>query len=86
MNLTSRNQFGYMRGMEAVHPLAAYRKSKGLNATELAGILGVKRNTVWRWENRKRRIDPGFWGKINRETGIPIETLASQVKLPEAAE
>ena len=69
------------------HPLQSYREAKGLTATELATRLGVQRNTIWRWENRKRRIDPNLWQKIHEETGIPIATLAT-AKIPsvEAAE
>ncbi len=63
--------------MEATHPLRIYRDSKGINATELADRLGVQRNTVWRWENGRRRINPNLWARINRETGISIEELAT---------
>lgn len=62
--------------MQEIHPLREYREAKGITATKLAEELGVKRNTIWRWENWKRRIDPSLWDKIHATTGVPKEHLA----------
>lgn len=81
--LTTRNRVGYRVVMQANHPLQVYREAKGLTAVDLAAHLGVTRNTIWRWENRRRAIDSKLWMKIHEVTGIPVETLATaQIELP----
>ena len=62
--------------MDEIHPIRAYRESQGLSATDLAIKLDVKRNTVWRWENRRQSIERRLWHRVHEVTGIPIEQLA----------
>lgn len=81
------NKFGYRSGMEmanqptspslapdAVHPLAAYRKQKGLTQKALAAALDVARETVARWETG-RKIDDDLVPKVSERTGIPRGVL-----------
>lgn len=71
--------------MQGIHPLREYREARGITATKLAVDLGVKRNTIWRWENWERHIDPALWDRIHALTGIPKDRLALARKV-EAAE
>ena len=36
------------------HPIARYRRARGYTQAELAGHVGVHRNTVAGWENGRR--------------------------------
>lgn len=38
--------------------LAEWREHLRLRLDDVAGRLGVARNTVWRWENEQKRLDP----------------------------
>jgi transcriptional regulator with XRE-family HTH domain len=61
--------------MESKHPLREYRDREGITAHELAQRIGVRPNTVWRWENGRQRIAPGVVMRVHRETRIPLEEL-----------
>lgn len=64
--------------MDAKHPLTAYRSTKGLTLAKLAFEIGVKPNTVWRWE-KGRMPRQREWPKIEKVTGItPAELAAFQ--------
>ena len=56
--------------MEALHPLAAYRKTAGISRAELARRLKVSRAAVCRWENGTRHPDKSLWAAILEETGL----------------
>lgn len=60
--------------MKMSHPLAVYRKAKGLTQRELADVLNVARETVARWEGG-RRIDTEFLTSIAKKTGIATAEL-----------
>lgn len=55
---------------DAVHPLVAYRKQRGLTQKALAAHLEVARETVARWETG-RRIDDDLLPRVSERTGIP---------------
>ena len=60
-----------MRGMEEdVHPLRAFRKRENLSQEQLAGLLGVDRATVNRWERGHRKPDLDMLPLIQERTGI----------------
>ena len=64
------------------HPLARYRKDRGITQEALAGELGVWPLTVWRWENNKRTPRPKEAKRISEHTGIP----ATEILMAEAAQ
>ncbi len=67
------------------HPLQAYRAKEKLTLDQLAQEIGVKRNTVWRWENG-RMPRPRDWKRITKVTGVQPQDLLPFVKQTEAAE
>lgn len=63
------------------NPIRAYREREELSLDELASRIGVKRNTVWRWENG-RMPERRLWPAIEKATGI---TPSDLVRIAEAA-
>jgi transcriptional regulator with XRE-family HTH domain len=61
--------------MASLSPIAAFRASRNLTQAELAARLGVKRETVARWESGARRIDHGRLARVAKATGIPEGVL-----------
>ena len=63
--------------MESIHPLKIFRETQEppLSQQELAELLGVKRETVNRWESGKRRIDEDRLPAVSEKTGIPKTRL-----------
>lgn len=63
--------------MEGIHPLKAFRKSQTppLSQGQLAGLLGVARETVARWESGVRKIDEQKLPRISEMTNIPVREL-----------
>lgn len=61
--------------MSKKHPITAYRESENLSIGDLAAKLKVSRETVWRWENGKRRPDDKLLPVVSRLTKIPIAVL-----------
>ena len=59
--------------MDGVHPLAAYRARQvpPLSQRDLARLLNVSRETIWRWETGARMPDPHKIPLITAKTGIP---------------
>lgn len=77
--------------MDAVHPLTAYRarQSPPLSQRDLAQLLGVSRETVWRWETGERMPDPDFLPQITEKTGVSAQELRpdlAEIMKSEAAE
>ena len=62
--------------MDAIHPLRRYRDREGITAQELARRVGVRPNTVWRWENCRQGIATSKVVRVHKETGIPLDELA----------
>ena len=61
--------------MTPVHPILAWRQSRGLNLVQVADMIGVWSNTVSRWE-RGRMPERDMWQKIEAATGItPVELV-----------
>lgn len=70
------------------NPIRTYRAKHGCTLDELATRIGVRRNTVWRWE-QGRVPDPEMWPAIIEATSITRSQLlryATARKFPEAAE
>jgi transcriptional regulator with XRE-family HTH domain len=57
------------------HPLALYRRQRGITQEALASELGVWPLTVWRWENRERTPRPKDAKRIAEKTGISVGDL-----------
>lgn len=62
-----------------MHPLASYRRAKGLTQTDLAQKLGVSLPTVQRWEAgsipRARQVP-----KLADALGVPAEELDRAIR------
>ena len=60
-----------------VHPLKRFREKQDppLSQERLAGLLGVSRVTVTRWEGGARQIDQDLLAIVVRKTGIPAADL-----------
>lgn len=63
--------------MERVHPLEAFRAKfdPPLSQQQLADLIGVKRETVNRWESGKRSIEEEKLPVVCEKTGIPWREL-----------
>ena len=75
--------------MAGTHPLRKFRLSQNPALTQeaLAKELGVRGQTVWRWENGDRQIGRDQLAKITKKTGIPARQLRPDLaKFFEAAE
>ncbi len=78
--------------MEQTHPLRLYRERQAppLTQDKLAGLLGVSKGTLSRWETGKRKIDHDLLPIVAERTGLaPAELrpdLADLMKQREAAE
>jgi transcriptional regulator with XRE-family HTH domain len=61
-----------MRAMAAIHPLKTFREQHDppLSQEDLAGLLGVTRVTITRWEARRRTPDRRLLPKIAKVTGL----------------
>ncbi len=73
-----------------MHPLAHYRAERGLTQEALAAQLGVKTNTVSRWEAGVRKIKFTKVAHVSGLTGIPVivlrPDLAPLLQAPESLE
>jgi DNA-binding transcriptional regulator YdaS (Cro superfamily) len=76
--------------MGKTHPLTAYREKQDppLSRKGLADLLGVKRETVFRWETDARKIDDELLSIVSEKTGIPRKELRPDLfdLMTEAAE
>lgn len=73
--------------MTEANPIRAYRAKRGCTLRQLADEIGVKPNTVWRWE-QGRVPDAETWPAIIKATSITRAQLlryATARKYPEAA-
>lgn len=55
--------------------LKKYRNDHGLTQQGLADQIGVKRETVARWEGGHRRIDQAKLDEVAKTTGLPRREL-----------
>lgn len=53
----------YLRGIFGAE-LVQQRKAAGFSAAELAEVIGVSTNTVYRWENRISLPNPRAWSAL----------------------
>ena len=51
------------------------REEKRYSQTEFSKLIGVKNNTVWRWENGKAKPNANFLIKIAKTLGVDISLL-----------
>lgn len=76
--------------MKITHPLKTFRENHTppLSQEQLAGLLGVSRVTVTRWESGARKIDDEKLPVVSAKTGIPRTKLRPDLValLREAAE
>lgn len=61
------------------HPLAQYRRRRGITQEALATELGVWPLTVWRWENGERTPRMKDAKRVAEHTGIPLGDILSGV-------
>lgn len=62
------------------HPIRQFREQAGKSQEELAGLLGVTKATVSRWETGERFPEREFWPAIREITGVTADDLAAAVK------
>lgn len=70
------------RGARPRFYIKEHREAQGLTLDQLAGRVGVERNTIWRWENDQRQVTPdkaaalaealdlGHWSDLTRLPGV----------------
>lgn len=63
--------------MDVIHPLKAYRERQEppLTQERLAGLLGVSKAAVSRWEAGERKPEETILPTITERTGIPAREL-----------
>lgn len=87
--MTTGGQFGYNNGAMTT-PLKTFRGNQEppLSQRGLAQLLGVRRETVARWETGKRKIDEDKLSLVAETTGIPKNELRPDLAklMGEAAE
>ena len=73
--------------MEVIHPLKHFRDEQNppLSQGELAGLLGVSRVTVTRWESGAREARASEIPQISEKTGIPVGILVAGFSAARAA-
>jgi transcriptional regulator with XRE-family HTH domain len=59
------------------NPLKVFRDSRAppLSQKDLAGLIGVSRETVARWETGARKVDDALLHRVTELTGIPATEL-----------
>ena len=57
-----------------------HREAQGLTLDQLAGRVGVERNTIWRWENDQRQVTPDKAAAIADALGL--DSWADLTRLP----
>ena len=74
--------------MESIHPLRAYRDKAAITQLQLAELLGVRRETIARWETGDRKVDDNLLSGVSEKTGIPKNELRPDLAklMGEAAE
>ena len=60
---------------ENKHPLAKWREGQGLTQEALAEQLGVRPNTVWRWEHKERAPRRRDLERISEKTGLSASQI-----------
>jgi transcriptional regulator with XRE-family HTH domain len=55
--------------------MAEWREYLRLTLDQVAGRVGVARNTIWRWENEQKRLDPYKTKAYADALGIEPEDL-----------
>lgn len=59
------------RGARPRFYIKEHREDQGLTLDQLAGRVGVERNTIWRWENDQRQVTPEKAGALADALGLP---------------
>jgi len=47
-----------------------HREAQGLSLEQMAGRMGVERNTIWRWEKEQHRLNPQKIAEIADALGL----------------
>jgi transcriptional regulator with XRE-family HTH domain len=71
------------------HPLKTFRETQAppLTQDQLAGLLGVSRTTVARWETGTRKLGKDWLTRVSKKTGIaPAKLRPDLAALMRAAE
>jgi len=68
------------------HPLAKYRRNRGLSQEALGSELGYTGQTIWRWENGKQTPRMRDAKRVSEHTGISVADLLTGALQTEAAQ
>lgn len=60
--------------MADANPIRTYREKRNITVADLAKQIGVKRSTVWRWD-QGRAPSPDMWPAIIKATSITRQQL-----------
>ena len=71
--VTHRNN--YDRKEHILTDLLIYRQKKGLTQEKLAAIVGVKRESIARYESGERRPSPDVAERIAQALGMDVATM-----------
>lgn len=58
------------RGIRPHLYIKEHREALGLSLEQMAGRLGVERNSVWRWEKEQHRLNPDKIAEIADALGL----------------
>lgn len=58
------------RGVRPHLYIKEHREAQGLSLEQMAGRLGVERNSVWRWEKEQHRLNPDKIAEIADALGL----------------
>lgn len=53
--------------------ITEHREAAGLTLDQVGGRVGVERNTVWRWENDQKRLNPIKIASLAHAIGVEPE-------------
>ncbi len=68
------------RGTRPRFFIKEHREAQGLTLDQLAGRVGVERNTIWRWENDHRQVTPDKAGAV--ADALSLEHWSDLTRLP----
>lgn len=66
------------RGARPRFYIKEHREDQGLTLDQLAGRVGVERNTIWRWENDQRQVTPDKAAALADALSLPDWTALTR--------